>query len=71
MKISFEDKKFPSRRVINIDSSYPSMEQEVHRIIYLAKNLKAFYLPGRDERSREEEIKELSGRFRYRRVGIF
>lgn len=59
------------RRVINMDSTYPSMEQEVHRIIYLAKNLKAFYLPGRDERSREEEIKELSGRFRYRRVGIF
>lgn len=46
------------------------MERELHRIIYLAKNLKAFYLPGEEPESTLKEIRELKGRFRYRKVGV-
>jgi len=37
-------------------------------IVYIAKNLKAFYLPA--DSGWEEEVKLLKRRFRYRRVGV-
>ena len=46
------------------------MEENVHRLIYLARNLKALYLPSGDVRRTEDEVKDLGRRFRYRRVGV-